>query len=84
MLLKLIADRKVAEFGSVHLPLHGVTARPVSPGTGSDVERHANAIAGVETRASHLGEVPSRPEITRPPLRVGFETPTGKHHRAGA
>ena len=84
VLLKLIADRKIAEFRRIHLPLHGMTAGPVAARTCADGERHANAVAGVEARAADLGEIPSRPEIARAPFRIGFEAAAGEHHRLGA
>ena len=80
VLLELIADRKIAEFRCIHLPLHGMTTRPVAARAGADRERHTNAVAGVKARAAHLGEIPSRPKITRAPFRIGFETAAGEHH----
>src|SRR6202034_164879 len=81
MLLKLVADREIAELRRVHLPLHGVTPRPVAARGGADRERHADAVAGIETRTAHLGEVPAGAQITRAPLRIGFESAAGEHDR---
>src|SRR5262249_44720279 len=67
-----------------HLPLHGVAAGPVAAGARADVHRHADAVAGVETRAAHLGEVPAGPEITRAPLGIGFEAAAREHDRFAA
>src|SRR5262245_5650493 len=82
--LKLVADREVAELGRVHLPLYGVAAGPVAAGARADVRRHADAVAGVEARAAHLGEVPAGPEITRAPLGIGFEAAAREHDRFAA
>src|SRR5262245_49091899 len=84
VLLELIAHRQVAKLRRVHLPLHRVAARPVAAGTGADLHRHADAVAGVEARASHLGEVPAGSEIARAPLRVRFEAAAGEHHGLAA
>src|SRR5690606_39437454 len=64
----------------VHVPADCVTARPVAVGHGADVERHADAVAGVEARAAHLGDVPAGAEIARAPLGVGLEAAAGEHH----
>src|SRR5215813_9831096 len=82
--LKLVADREVAELGRVHLPLYGVAAGPVAAGARADVHRHADAVAGVEARAAHLGEVPARSEIARAPLGIGFKSAACEHHRVAA
>src|SRR5580698_3595607 len=81
MFLELIADREVAEFRRVHFPLYGVTARPVAARRGPDIDRHANAVAGVVARTAHLREIPAGPEIARAPFRIGLETTAGEHHR---
>src|SRR5580704_15319041 len=79
--LELIADGEIAELRRVHFPLHGMTARPVAARCGADVDRHADALAGVEARATHLGEIPARAEIARAPFRIGLKTAAGEHHR---
>src|SRR5262249_7477129 len=84
VLLKLVADREVAELGGIHLPLHGVAAGPVAAGAGADIHRHADAVTGVEARAAHLGEVPARSEIARAPLGVGLKSAAREHHRLAA
>src|SRR5262245_14432893 len=84
MFLKLVADREIAKLGRVHLPLHGVTAGPVAAGARADIHRHADAVAGVEARAAHLGEVPAGPEVTRAPLGIGFEADAREHDRCAA
>ena len=50
-----------------------MAAGPVAALPGTDVERHANAVAGVEARAAHLGALPVPPEVPAAPLRAGFE-----------
>ena len=81
MLLELIAHREVAELGRVALPADGVAARPVAVGHRADVQRHADAVAGVEARAAHLGELPSGAEIARAPFVVALEAAGREHHR---
>src|SRR5258708_12965821 len=75
MLLEIVADREIAEFRRVAVPADGVAARPVAIGHGADIERHADAVAGVEAGAAHLGEVPARPEIARAPFRLALAAP---------
>src|SRR5262245_6486441 len=81
MLLKLVADREVAELGRVHLPLHRVAPRPVAARARADVERHTDAVAGVEAGAAHLGEIPAGAEIAGAPFRIGLEAAAGEHDR---
>ena len=47
VLLELIADGEIAELRRIHFPLHGVAARPVAARRGADIDRHADAVAGV-------------------------------------
>src|SRR6185312_6132580 len=83
MLLEIVADREVAEFRRVAVPADGVAARPVAVGHGADIERHADAVAGVEAGAAHLGEVPARAEIARAPFGIGLEAAGSEHRRFG-
>ena len=83
MLLEIVADGEVAEFGRVAVPGHGMAARPIAARHGADLERHADAVAGVEARAAHLGEVPAGAEIARAPFGIGLEAARGQHHRLG-
>ena len=46
----------------------------------ADVERHLDAVAGVEAGAADLGEFPQRPKIARAHFGVGLETAGGQHH----
>src|SRR5262249_50724151 len=80
VLLKLIADREIAEFGRVHFPWHGMAAGPVAARRPADFNRHADAVAGVVAAAAHLREVPARTEIARAPFRIGLKATAGKHH----
>src|SRR5215208_1510077 len=80
VLLELIADREIAKFRRIHLPAHRVTARPVAARTCANLERHADAVAGVEARAAHLGEIPAGAEIARAPFRISLEAAAGEHH----
>src|SRR6516225_10717812 len=61
-----------------------MAARPVAARARANGERHANAVAGIEARAAHSGEVPSGPEIACAPFSIGFEAAACQHHRAGA
>src|SRR2546426_2076652 len=81
VLLELVADGELAELGRVPVPAAGVAARPVAEGVGADLQGHAEAVAGVEARAAHLGQLPARTEVARPPLGVGLEAAAGEHDR---
>ncbi len=48
-------------------------------GCAPSIERHLQAVAGVEARAAHLGEIPARAEIFGAPLGVALETAAGEH-----
>src|SRR6267378_329632 len=78
VLLEVVADLAVAVPRGVVVPLHGVTAAPVAPRLRADVERHADAVAGVVRGAAHAGEVPVGPEVARAHLHVGLEAPGGE------
>jgi hypothetical protein len=82
VLLEGIADGEVAELRRVAVPADGVTAGPVASRRGSDVEGHAQAVAGVEAGAAHLREIPAGAEIARAPFGVGLEAAAGQHHGA--
>ena len=84
VLLETVADIEVAKGRGVHIPGDGMRARPVPGDCGAEVERHLQALPGVEARAAHLGEVPVRPEIACPHLGIGLETAAGEDHRLGA
>ena len=81
VLLEVVAHGKVAEFGRIALPAHGMAARPVAAGRSADLQRHADALPRVEAAAAHLGQVPTRPQVTRAPFRIGLETAAGQHNR---
>ena len=82
VLLELVADLELAELGCVPVPAAGVRARPVAEGIGADLQRHAQALAGVEPGPAYLRQLPSRTEIPRSPLGVGLEAAAGEHDRA--
>src|SRR5437764_178614 len=71
VLLEGVADGEIAELRRVVVPADGVAARPVAGGRGSDLEGHADAVAGVEARAPDLRELPAGAEIAGAPLGVG-------------
>src|SRR5687768_15140268 len=58
VLLEVVAHLPIAVPGGVVVPLHGVTPAPVPPRLRPDVERHADAVAGVEWRPAHAREIP--------------------------
>ena len=80
MLLEVVADLEVAELGRVAVPADRVRARPVAGRLGADVERHADAVAGVEAGAAHLGELPAGAQVARAHLGVGLEAAGRQHH----
>ena len=84
MLLELVTDRQVAELRRIHVPLHRVRARPMSRHRSAGIHRHAVAPAGVVAGASHLREIPVRPEITRPHFRIALKPTARQHHSLGA
>src|SRR5205807_5477633 len=63
----------------VAVPADRVAARPVAGRLRARVERHLDAVAGVEAGAAHLGEFPARAEIARAHFRVGLEAAGGEH-----
>src|SRR5262249_59766306 len=82
VLLKLVADRKVAIGRRIDVPGDRMAARPVAAGPRADVERHAQAGAHVETGAAALGELPVLAEIARAHFRIRLEAATGEDDRA--
>ena len=52
------AELKLVHVRRVEVPACRMAARPVAERHGAAVERHAKAVAGVETRPAHLGEIP--------------------------
>jgi hypothetical protein len=83
VLLKAVADIEVAKRRGIEVPGDRMGARPVPGDGGTQIERHLQPLAGVEPRATHLGEVPVRPEIACPHLGIGLETAASQHHRLG-
>ena len=84
VLLVEVGDSRVAEGRRVEVPGDGVAAAPVAEWLRADVERHLDALAGVEPHAADLGELPPRAEVARAHLRVGLEAAAGEHDRLGA
>src|SRR6185369_16729727 len=76
----VVARLDAAEVAGVALPGARMAARPLAVGLRADVERHADAVAGVEAGAAHLCHVPAGAEIARPPFAVGFEAAARQHH----
>ena len=73
--LEIIANRQIAESRRITLPSDSVAARPITRRLRAGVERHANAVTGVEACTAHLGEIPTWTKIARTPLRVGLKAP---------
>jgi hypothetical protein len=65
------------------VPSRPMAARPVSIGRRTNRQCHVDAVAGVETRAAHLGGLPTETEITRAHFGIGLEAARGDDHRAG-
>src|ERR1700716_2663035 len=84
VLLKLVTDREITKLGRVHLPLHRMAAGPVAAWACADIQCHADAVAGVEARAAHFGEVPAGTEIARAPFGIRFESTASEHDRSAA
>ena len=61
-----------------------MAARPVAVRRRAGLQRHADAVAGVEAAAAHLRQLPAGAEIAGAPFRVGLEAAGGEHHRPGA
>ena len=55
-------------------------SRPVAVGLGADVERHADAVAGVVAGAAHVAPAPSRGRGTARASPVRLEAAAGEHH----
>jgi hypothetical protein len=83
VLLESVADVEIAELGCVGVPSDCMTPGPVTTRCGTDVDRHLEPVAGVESRPTHFGEVPAGAEIARTPSRIGFESAARQHHRVG-
>ena len=79
MLLEIVADGEIAELRRIAVPADGMAARPVAGRHGAGLQRHADAVAGVEAGAADLGELPARPEIARAHFGVGLEAAGGEH-----
>ena len=81
VLLEAVADREVAELRRIVIPGDGMAARPVAIGRRADLQRHADAVAGVEAAAAHFRQLPAGAEIAGAPFRIGLEAAGGEHHR---
>ena len=80
VLLEVVADRKVAEFGRIAVPADGMASGPVSRRHRADFQRHADAVSGVETRAADLRQFPAGAKVARAHLAIRLETPSCEHH----
>ena len=81
MLLEVVTDGKITELRRVAVPSDRMAAGPIAGRHGADVERHANAVAGVESGAANLGKLPGGPQITRPHFGIGLK-PAGREDHA--
>src|SRR5262245_56123041 len=76
--LKTVSDGEISKLRRVLVPLDRMATGPVPGRTCPRVKRHLEPIAGVVGRAANLGQIPARPEVPRPPLRVGLKPARGK------
>src|SRR5438477_7144931 len=83
VLLEIVADRQVTELRCVAIPADRVATGPIAGRHGTDVERHPDAVTGIESGAAHLGQIPSWAEIARTPFRIGLETAGGQYDAFG-
>ena len=83
VLLEVVADVEVAEIGRVHVPGDSVAAGPVAAAGGPGVQRHADAVAGVEAGTADLRDFPAGPEVLGAPGGIGFEAAAREHYRVG-
>ena len=74
VLLELVADVRARRIAARSAPTHRMTAGPLAVRLRADVERHADAVAGVVARAAHFRHVPAGAEIARAPFAIRFET----------
>ena len=64
------AGVEIAKIRRIAVPGHGMAAGPLAIRLRADRQCHADAIAGVVTRAADLGHVPAGPEITCAPFAI--------------
>src|SRR5262249_51089464 len=74
----------VAVVGGVALPGHCMRTGPLAVGLRPDIDRHADAVAGVVAGAPNLRHVPARAEVAGAPLTTRFEAATRQHDRRHA
>jgi hypothetical protein len=60
-----------------------MTARPVARRRGPDIDRHADAVAGVVRRAPHLGQIPTRTQIAGAHFGIGLKATCREYDGAG-
>ncbi len=82
VLLEVVEHHAVAEGRRADVPLHRVARRPAAEGLRVDLERGAQAVAGVVARAAHPARLPARPVVAHAHLGVGLEAAAGEHHVA--
>src|SRR5262249_13974465 len=84
VLLELVPDREIAELRRIAIPADRVAARPIAGGLRADLERHADAVDGVEPRSAPLCGIAVGPERARAPFRIGLEPAAREDDRLGA
>src|SRR5262249_31698856 len=70
VLLKVVEHPAVAERRRGDVPANGMAARPIAERHRTDIDRHADAVAGVVARATYASEIPALTEIAHAHLRV--------------
>lgn len=60
-----------------------MTAAPLAPGHGADGHCHAQPVALIMWRATHLGRADERSDMLRAHLHIGLEAAAAQHDRFG-
>ena len=60
-----------------------MAAGPVAPRDGTNVQRHAYAIARIKTIAANFHQIPILAQIARAPLGICMKAARSQHHSIG-
>ena len=80
MLLEIVTNFEIAVGRGVEVPSDRMTPGPITVGHRSDVQCHANAIAGIVTGTANLCQFPTGAEIAGTHFCVRFKATCGKHY----
>ncbi|MNF58968.1 hypothetical protein D3C84_405470 [compost metagenome] len=75
---------EVAHRRGIQVVEHRMAAGPIAMGGGPSLQGHLDAVAGVEARAAHFGQIPAGAEELGTPAQVGVEAAGGDDHRRRA